>query len=87
MVPAEGGDSAERRVLLCADKSGLGELARAWAGQCARELDVALVRLPASVATPDPKIKPGTGELNHRLGLGGCGAGDGGVVIRRWVRG
>jgi nucleotide-binding universal stress UspA family protein len=50
MTPADQEEAPQRRVLVCTDESELGELARQWAGQCARELGVALVTLQGSSA-------------------------------------
>jgi hypothetical protein len=52
MTRTEWDNAPERRVLVCADESEPGELARQWAAHCARELGVALVTLPGSVAEP-----------------------------------
>lgn len=42
----------ESRVVLCADESELGKLARQWAEQCAREVGGGLLRLRGSLARP-----------------------------------
>ena len=52
MTRTERDDAPERRVLVCADESEPGELARQWAAHCAHELGVALVTLHGSVAAP-----------------------------------
>jgi len=58
MAPADQGDAPQRRILMCTDESELGELARQWAGRCARELGVALVTLHGNPATPAATLIP-----------------------------
>lgn len=48
----------QRRVLVCADESELGELARRWAGARAAELGATLVTLHGSPATPAVTLEP-----------------------------
>lgn len=51
-------DALERRVLVAADGSELGELASRWAGRCARKLGIPLVTLQGISATAAETLAP-----------------------------
>lgn len=52
MAPTDRGDAPGPRVVVCTDGSELGELARQWAEQCARELGVEMITLHGSIDAP-----------------------------------